>query len=516
MNYKSNQKIILISLFAVFTICACSGFTFAERGLEIDYPNAPGAEAPAEGTELPGYIKYIFNFSVMIGGILAFAVLLFGGIRWMASVGNPAAISDARSWMLGGIMGLVLLLGSYLILTTINPDLAFIQKMEPLDPVAGICLCEQDICELPCVGEKQGEQKQHFVTDAGSIDTDKFQANSMFFISSPDELTSVFIFKNENYKADFFTEIERIKNKDGSISFDEDKDFAPKSIYFLRNKQGVYLYEGTDYCESDLDNPDTSEYLCATPPKYLSGSVEKLGKWENRADSLKFNPENTYGAVLFTNDKHRGKCGYAFHLSIPDLSRDICSTEWPDWCGYYIPENGIGNNTLSSLALINIWGETYDDVVFWDGLNCSGNGKKIDLTGHQGAMILKNLGTNKGCPNTPCDCPPNFPCCSLCNYSPSYTSDCCLRVEPTGESPGPKIDSSLHRNILSFDINGSYAVVLNTGQHFKGNDCQLFLKPEGPDNCYHSIKNDSIYSSWAFPGFDPKRVESIIIIPTPF
>ncbi|MCK4454332.1 APC family permease [Candidatus Parcubacteria bacterium] len=126
---KKKQKIILVFLSVVIAALVCSNFVSAQ---ELTYPEI-GGEAPTADTTLPEYIKYIFNFSMLLGAILAFAVLLFGGIRWLLSAGSPTATSDAKSWMLGGIIGLVLLLSSWLILTTINPELAIL-KLEDLKP----------------------------------------------------------------------------------------------------------------------------------------------------------------------------------------------------------------------------------------------------------------------------------------------------------------------------------------------------------------------------------------------
>ncbi|MCK4520813.1 hypothetical protein KAT95_03020, partial [Candidatus Parcubacteria bacterium] len=116
---KTGQKFISIFFFAALLILFCSSFSVVEGGLEIGYPTVPGAETPGEKTKLPEYIKYIFNFSVIIAGILAFAVIVYGGIVYLISAGDPTKIGDAKSRMFGGIAGLVLLLMTYLILTTI-------------------------------------------------------------------------------------------------------------------------------------------------------------------------------------------------------------------------------------------------------------------------------------------------------------------------------------------------------------------------------------------------------------
>ncbi len=434
----NNQKLILISLFAVLVICACSGFSFAERGLEIDYPNVPGAEAPAEGTELPGYIKYIFNFSVMIGGILAFAVLLFGGIRWMSSVGNPAAISDARSWMLGGIMGLLLLLFTYLILITINPQLAIFGKMKPLMPVTGIYLIDAE------------EKKKHITTDFSDIKN--FDADSMEFIDSPDELTSVFIYKNKNYKATTDEEIMEIKNGEQIPNF----NFVPKSLLFFWNKSGVYLYKKIDFCENT-----SGEYTCLEPPKYLSNSESNLGDWNNKTQSIKFNNKTDflYGAILFTENEFRGECGVALgELDIENLSVS------PPGLSYIHP---IGLDKLSSLSLLNLEEETSGDITFYDSIDCKGNKKTFTPTM---AEIFENLefdffeGTTK----------------------------------------------PLHKNILSFKITGNFEVLLNTQEGFGDETakCQLFKKPKTGD-CVPTIKGSYVYD----PEPEGIKIESMMIIP---
>ena len=129
-KYKKTISVLLVlSVFLVLLVLSVSA-------QELTYPEIAG-EAPTEDTTLPEYIKYIFNFSLILGAILAVTALLFGGIRWFFSLGSPSAISEAKSWMLAGILGLVLLLSSYLILTTINPELAILklEELEEFEPV---------------------------------------------------------------------------------------------------------------------------------------------------------------------------------------------------------------------------------------------------------------------------------------------------------------------------------------------------------------------------------------------
>jgi hypothetical protein len=119
------KKNILI-FFAIFFVLGIVTFSFAQaRELEIDYPEVTGVSAPetVEGTDLPDYVKYIFNFAIGIAALLALGVIITGGVRRVISAGNPTVIADANGQIGSGLFGLGILLGSYLLLTTINPQL---------------------------------------------------------------------------------------------------------------------------------------------------------------------------------------------------------------------------------------------------------------------------------------------------------------------------------------------------------------------------------------------------------
>jgi hypothetical protein len=59
----------------------------------------------------------------MIGGILAFGVVVYGGVKYMTSAGNPSGQGDAKEWIEAALLGLLLLVGAYFILNVINPQL---------------------------------------------------------------------------------------------------------------------------------------------------------------------------------------------------------------------------------------------------------------------------------------------------------------------------------------------------------------------------------------------------------
>ncbi len=79
---------------------------------------------------LAEYIKALYNYGLIIGSILAAVVLMGGGMLWLVSAGNDSRISQAKELITGSIVGLVILFSSWLILTTINPNLVKLKILE--------------------------------------------------------------------------------------------------------------------------------------------------------------------------------------------------------------------------------------------------------------------------------------------------------------------------------------------------------------------------------------------------
>lgn len=97
--------------------------------MEIDWPTLPGGLTIDSGTTLPQLITYFFNFSIAISGILAFAMLVYGGFRYVSSVGSPSAQKDARDIISSALLGVLLLLASVLLLQLINPDILTLKNL---------------------------------------------------------------------------------------------------------------------------------------------------------------------------------------------------------------------------------------------------------------------------------------------------------------------------------------------------------------------------------------------------
>jgi len=136
---KLDQFKFVLSLFLlVFIFSLPWSFVFAEeRGLETNYPGIGEQEGLSDDATLSDLAVYVFNFSLILAGISAFASLIYGGFIYLTSAGSPAKQNDAKSWIFGGIFGLILILSSFLILKKINPEFLKLTSPELSNPELG-------------------------------------------------------------------------------------------------------------------------------------------------------------------------------------------------------------------------------------------------------------------------------------------------------------------------------------------------------------------------------------------
>lgn len=148
------KKILILSSTVALLILATS--VFAANTMPDNYifeVGIPGIVAKNESLNvvgLPNLILKAISLLYIVGAIIAFISLLFAGFQYMSSQGNASKTRDAMDRVSKAFIGLAILLGAYLILYTINPDLvilpnqifvspnaAFNQLDIPLDPLKG-------------------------------------------------------------------------------------------------------------------------------------------------------------------------------------------------------------------------------------------------------------------------------------------------------------------------------------------------------------------------------------------
>lgn len=79
---------------------------------------------PTQGlpTNLGQLIQQIFTWSLALLGIAVFVMIFYAGFLWLTAAGNTARVGEARSRITNAVFGAIILLSSYLILNTINPN----------------------------------------------------------------------------------------------------------------------------------------------------------------------------------------------------------------------------------------------------------------------------------------------------------------------------------------------------------------------------------------------------------
>ena len=84
-------------------------------------PSLTGAEIAANG-DIGAYLQSLYTFGVSAAAGLAVIMVIWGGIEYITSASGEGK-GGGKEKITSAILGLLLALGSYIILNTINPEL---------------------------------------------------------------------------------------------------------------------------------------------------------------------------------------------------------------------------------------------------------------------------------------------------------------------------------------------------------------------------------------------------------
>ncbi|MFH1584827.1 MAG: pilin [Patescibacteria group bacterium] len=117
----------LLPFFALFLLFAALLVPGEAGALNLQYPEVgpPGGSIDLDELTpkdaLPKLISWAFYLVVSIAGLVAFLVIVWAGVQWLTSAGNPTTIADARDRIGQALLGLVFVLGSVLFIRLIAP-----------------------------------------------------------------------------------------------------------------------------------------------------------------------------------------------------------------------------------------------------------------------------------------------------------------------------------------------------------------------------------------------------------
>ena len=286
--YKTKKLFIILSLIIFLTLVSVN-FVFSQWTPEVKYPEI-GTKTITKTTSLPEYINYIFSLAIIVGVIVAVGVLIYGGFLYLTSAGKPEQLNDAKSRIFNGFLGLVILLGSYLILNTVNPQLTII-RLEPIVLTQGVKLIDRtDGTASTTVGSQVPDIQKEFGED--------FQPTEIHILPGSRGKIEAKGYSSPNYQG---TSTPWIATE-GSATFGVIKSLDIRGI-----SAGVYLSKS---------QPDGS----------TKTAIPLLGDAENLQNSLGINDpdkirvdnrgENDFAAILYEDDNFHGQCRVMFEKKI--------------------------------------------------------------------------------------------------------------------------------------------------------------------------------------------------------
>jgi len=98
-------------------------------GWKLEVGIIPPLNTNAEVT-LDQYVTGIYNFAAMAVGIIGVLMFLVGGFQYMISAGNRGMSGEAKKTMINAVIGIILVLGAFLLLSTINKELINFQALK--------------------------------------------------------------------------------------------------------------------------------------------------------------------------------------------------------------------------------------------------------------------------------------------------------------------------------------------------------------------------------------------------
>jgi len=262
--------------------------------LEINYPPIPGSSQTITAeTELPGYMKYLFDAGMFFGFFAVTISLTIAGVMYFLSPAKPDLLANAKDRVSGAISGLLILTLTYLIITTINPQLSFFTLNEPppttppspkIKKAPGVYFYESGGCSDADVKPKISN-----VTDMGIL---KNKVKSVGIVQNLDNQTFYITILHDNINLWGRCQYITTDSSDPAQTCkDVDPFTASASIYeFDRNPDGdgVYFYRKSCFNNQPTNNIKDVVEQC----NKNSGGYYFISNQEIMDNSIKGEPFN--------------------------------------------------------------------------------------------------------------------------------------------------------------------------------------------------------------------------------
>ena len=124
---KKVSKIFLLSFIVIIFIFSFANVVFGDSVdiacSKYDYPWCKD-----KPTGIADLVGKFYGYALAAVGVAALGAIIYGGILHTVSAGSASQQTEARAWIWGAVTGVALLLGAYLLLNTINPELVKLKE----------------------------------------------------------------------------------------------------------------------------------------------------------------------------------------------------------------------------------------------------------------------------------------------------------------------------------------------------------------------------------------------------
>lgn len=233
-----------ISTFPIQTLAASDGINSTYTLLEpLPCINGNTASSTTPGCvdgkisnfEVDYYITYAFRFAIAFAAFAAVCVFTYGGFEYMVSESSLTNKKAAKDRMQNSVLGLLAVLGSYVILNTIDPRLVNVStKIEPLRlRNSAPALDFSDL--IADLGQQAQDVRQRIANGAASTTEINNRINELY--SELDSATST----EESERIQL--EVERLEEQKKAIAAQSAVDFAEAAINLRMNRQSGSIAE---------------------------------------------------------------------------------------------------------------------------------------------------------------------------------------------------------------------------------------------------------------------------------
>ena len=510
-----NKKLFIISSILVISfLLLFSGFTFAQKETELSYPEIRG-ETITTTTTIPGFVRYVFNFSIIIAIIVVIGVLIWGGFLYLTSTGNPNRLKEAKTWIFNSVLGLIILLGSYLILYTLNPQLTIL-KMEPLPLTWGVVLLNDtasstlrgitDLSDLTrelanqialgnakqVIGSISDFEAKFGTYNVSTSEFEKFNPVGLFILPEkrgndyfPNDHTKVIVYSEKDFKGEK-KEYSQEKGRCGvQLCRLENFDTTspPLSLLIKETGPGIYLYADDEYTEEFYTRNSISDFRTK---RFNAKPLNDNAKWiaiKNKRGIT------DYMAILHEDINYQGQCRIFLEKGPRDLNNNGQIED---------SEQNIGNvNPFTTTTLPTFIKEKDEFGEIGDDLPSSINVFRLSDS-WSGKVTI--------CPAPNCEDSEDKKCQTFTN--PIWKP---IEVKKDGNDP-----NALGDEVRSICIDGNFAVVLFEHAPSDSNwpgKCQVFVE-SNPDLTSEPIGSCAAYEPLGgiFPFWRWKPCTSAIAI----